>query len=81
MVDEKGGDDKIVGVCVDDPAYAQYTTLSELPPHIMKELDRFFRDYKTLEEKHVDVDRFYDRERALAIIRESRAAYERGEGR
>jgi inorganic pyrophosphatase len=81
MVDEKGGDDKIVGVCVDDPAYAQYQKLEELPPHIMKELDRFFRDYKTLEEKQVDVDRFYDRDKALVIIRESRAAYERGEGR
>jgi inorganic pyrophosphatase len=81
MVDDKGGDDKIVAVCIDDPSYAQYTKLEELPPHIMKELDRFFRDYKTLEEKLVEVDRFYDRERALAIISESRAAYDRGEGR
>ncbi|HSD86356.1 MAG TPA: inorganic diphosphatase [Kofleriaceae bacterium] len=81
MVDDKGGDDKIVGVCIDDPAYAQYQTLDELPPHIMKELDRFFRDYKTLEEKAVEVDRFYDQKRALEIIAEARAAYDRGEGR
>jgi len=81
MVDDKGGDDKIVAVCIDDPAYSQYQKLDELPPHIMKELDRFFRDYKALEEKHVDVDRFYGQERAFEIIRESRAAYERGEGR
>lgn len=81
MVDEKGGDDKIVAVCIDDPAYAQYQLLEELPPHVMKELDRFFRDYKTLEEKAVDVDRFYDRDKAISIIAESRAAYERGEGR
>jgi len=81
MVDDKGGDDKIVAVCIDDPAYSQYETLEQLPPHIMKELDRFFRDYKMLEEKRVDVDRFYDQKRALAIIQESRDAYERGEGR
>ncbi len=81
MVDEMGGDDKIVAVCIDDPAYAQYDNLDQLPPHIMKELDRFFRDYKTLEHKMVDVDRFYDQQRAIEIIRESRAAYERGEGR
>jgi inorganic pyrophosphatase len=79
MVDDKGGDDKIVAVCVDDPAYADYTNLDQLPAHVMRELDRFFRDYKTLEEKLVEVDRFYDQERALAIIAESRAAYERGE--
>jgi inorganic pyrophosphatase len=81
MVDDKGGDDKIVAVCVDDPAYADYTTLDQLPSHVMRELDRFFRDYKTLEEKLVEVDRFYDQQRAIAIIAESRAAYERGEGR
>ena len=79
MVDDMGGDDKIVAVCVDDPAYAQYETLEQLPPHIMKELDRFFRDYKTLEEKKVDVDKFYDRKKALEIIQTSRDAYERGE--
>jgi inorganic pyrophosphatase len=81
MVDDKGGDDKIVGVCIDDPAYSQYESLEQLPPHIMKELDRFFRDYKTLEHKAVDVDRFYDQQRALQIIQEARDAYERGEGR
>jgi inorganic pyrophosphatase len=81
MVDDKGGDDKIVAVCIDDPAYAQYQNLGDLPPHVMKELDRFFRDYKTLEDKRVDVESFYDRDTALKIIRETRAAYERGEGR
>lgn len=75
MVDEMGGDDKIIGVCVDDPAYEQYQSLDELPHHVVKELDRFFRDYKTLEEKIVDVDRFYDRDRALEIIEASRRAY------
>jgi inorganic pyrophosphatase len=81
MVDDKGGDDKIVAVCIDDPSYSQYETLEQLPPHIMRELDRFFRDYKMLEEKRVDVDRFYNQKRAFEIIEESRAAYARGEGR
>jgi inorganic pyrophosphatase len=81
MIDDKGGDDKIVGVCVDDPAYEQYKSLDELPPHVMKELDRFFRDYKTLEEKMVEVDRFYGCDKAFEIIQASRDAYDRGEGR
>src|SRR3977135_1381160 len=49
MTDDKGGDDKIVAVCIDDPAVAHYTEINELPPHVMRELDRFFRDYKALE--------------------------------
>jgi inorganic pyrophosphatase len=80
MVDDKGGDDKIVAVCIDDPAYAHYETIKSLPPHILKELDRFFRDYKMLEDKRVDVEEFYGRDRALDVITASRAAYDRGEG-
>lgn len=81
MVDDKGGDDKIIAVCVDDPAYETYTKLEQLPPHVMKELDRFFRDYKILEEKRVDIEDFYGLDEALKIIAASRAAYDRGEGR
>ncbi|HTL35641.1 MAG TPA: inorganic diphosphatase, partial [Kofleriaceae bacterium] len=66
-------------VCIDDPAYAQYERLDQIPQHVMKELDRFFRDYKTLEDKRVDVERFYGHERAFEIIQKSRDAYERGE--
>jgi inorganic pyrophosphatase len=79
MVDDKGGDDKIIAVCIDDPAYASYQRLDELPPHITKELDRFFRDYKVLEAKAVDVETFYPTEHALEVIRGARAAYDRGE--
>lgn len=83
MSDEKGGDDKIVAVCIDDPAYAHYQTLAELPPHLTRELDRFFRDYKVLEGKggQVDVGAMYGLDEALAVIRSSRDAYDRGEGR
>ena len=84
MVDDKGGDDKIIAVCVDDPAYAHYHTVGALPPHVIRELDRFFRDYKSLEGKKgeaVEVGEMYDLTRALEVIRASRAAYDRGEGR
>src|SRR5580704_2020186 len=51
MADDAGGDHKIIGVCIDDPAYESYQRLDQLPPHITKELERFFRDYKVLENK------------------------------
>ena len=82
MVD-KGGDDKIIGVCIDDPAYAHYDSVQALPPHVLRELDRFFRDYKILEgtQDAVEVGEMYGRERALEVISASRAAYDRGEWR
>lgn len=81
MADDKGGDDKIIAVCIDDPAYADYSALDQVPKHVMKELDRFFRDYKILEDKRVDIEDFYGLDRALEIITAARAAYDRGEGR
>lgn len=84
MVDDKGGDDKIVAVCVDDPAYAHYETTRALPPHILLELDRFFRDYKQLEGKKaeaVEVGEMYGLLQAIEVIQKSRAAYDRGAGR
>jgi inorganic pyrophosphatase len=82
MVD-KGGDDKIVAVCIDDPAYAHYDSVHALPPHVLRELDRFFRDYKILEGKQdeVQVGDMYGRDHALDVIRDARAAYDRGAGR
>ena len=79
MTDDKGGDDKIVAVCVDDPAVAHYTAIAELPPHVMRELERFFTDYKVLEGKRSEVGDMYDTARALAVIQRAREAYERGE--
>jgi inorganic pyrophosphatase len=80
MTDDKGGDDKIVAVCIDDPAVAHYGATGELPPHVMRELDRFFRDYKALEGKHSEVGELYGKAEALAVMQRAREAYDRGEG-
>ncbi len=75
MTDDKGGDDKIIAVCIDDPAFSHYWKLGELPPHVMRELDRFFRDYKILEDKRVEVEEFYDVDAAMIVIKRAVAAY------
>ncbi|MEX0878374.1 MAG: inorganic diphosphatase [Thermoanaerobaculia bacterium] len=77
MSDQGEKDDKIVAVHVDDPEYADYTSIDELPLHRMAEMRRFFQDYKALEQKIVIVDEFLGREEALGVIREAMAFYER----
>lgn len=37
-------DDKIIAVCADDPEYRHYTDISQLPPHRLQEIRRFFED-------------------------------------
>jgi inorganic pyrophosphatase len=50
--------------------------LKDAPPHAMLEINRFFLDYKVLEEKEVVVDPFEGRERALTVIRQALVDYE-----
>jgi inorganic pyrophosphatase len=75
MRDEKGIDDKIVSVSVRDPAYAEYTDKGQLPPHILREIRRFFEDYKVLEHKQVIVEDMLGVGDAVRIIREALDLY------
>ena len=69
MRDEKGLDDKIVAVSVRDPAFADYRDQAELPGHILREVRRFFEDYKALENKQVVVEELLGPEDAVRTIR------------
>ena len=74
MHDEKGLDDKIIAVHVDDPAFAEYTHVREVPKHVLVELRRFFLDYKTLENKRVEVDELlgpFEANKAIRVAIES----------
>lgn len=81
MRDDKGIDDKIIAVHVDDPAYAGFHGIKELAPHRLRELQRFFMDYKTLEGKTVEVDEPLGPEEAMRVLREAIALYNREHNR
>jgi len=75
MRDEKGLDDKIIAVHVDDPAFAQYTHIDQLMPHTLLELRRFFEDYKALENKVVTVRDFQGPENAVKVVTDAMEGY------
>jgi inorganic pyrophosphatase len=75
MFDGKEKDAKIISVARHDMSVNHINELSELPPHTLVELKRFFEDYKTLEEKEVTVEQFLKREEAYRIINESLEYY------
>jgi len=77
MRDEKGVDDKIVAVSVHDPAFADYTDQGQLPGHVLREVRRFFEDYKTLENKQVVVEDLQGPAEAVRIIRDALELYRR----
>ena len=77
MRDEMGEDDKIIAVHVDDPDYVSYRDIKELPPHRLRELHRFFMDYKVLEGKAVEVETPLGSVEALKSLRDAIAYYAR----
>jgi inorganic pyrophosphatase len=75
MRDDKGLDDKILAVSVRDPAFADYTDKSQLPAHLLREVKRFFQDYKVLENKQVVIEDLLGPSEAIGIINEALALY------
>jgi inorganic pyrophosphatase len=75
MRDQGEADDKIIAVHANDPEYVHYNSITELAPHRMMEVSRFFQDYKVLENKIVEIDHFLDRDDALRVILEAIELY------
>ena len=75
MWDEKGPDEKILCVPVADPHWNYIGNLSDVPPHLLKEIEHFFAIYKELEAKKTGVEGWEDRESAVKIINESYQRY------
>ncbi len=72
MSDDKGVDDKVVCVPLEDPNWNHMQSLEDLPSSLTREIAHFFEIYKQPEGKEVIVDGWYDRAEALEVIAEAR---------
>ena len=83
MRDEKGMDDKIICVPLEDPNWNGLEDLDDLPALLRQEITQFFSIYKDLEGKEVVVDGWRPKDEALAEIAASRERFARSaaEGR
>jgi inorganic pyrophosphatase len=75
MTDEKGVDEKILCVPLYDPQWNHIKELKDIPPHLLKEIEHFFKIYKDLEDKPTKVEGWDGRESAIKIIKKSQKAY------
>ena len=75
MWDEKGSDEKILCIPINDPLWNHIRTLKEVSPHLLKEIEHFFKIYKDLEDKKTGVEGWRNREAAVKIIHESQKRY------
>ncbi|MES2614882.1 MAG: inorganic diphosphatase, partial [Bdellovibrionota bacterium] len=78
MTDGGDNDDKILAVHADDPQYKHINDLEELKqfnPHLLQEIEQFFKIYKLLDNKKVDVHGWVGRADAEKIVEKSIKLY------
>ncbi len=79
MRDGGDSDDKILAVHADDPHFKHIKTWDDFKvfhPHLVKEIEHFFKTYKLLDNKTVEVLGWFGKEEAEKIILESMQLYQ-----
>lgn len=70
MSDDKGKDEKLLAVPVDDPRLNHIQRLEDMPPHILREIEHFFQVYKDLENKETIIEGWKDEVFAKKLYQE-----------
>lgn len=81
MWDEKGPDEKILGVPIFDPQWNYINSLSDVPPHILLEIEHFFQVYKELEKKKTGIEGWEDVDKAWEVIKKAQERYKEKEAK
>ncbi len=76
MEDDKGVDDKVLCVPLQDPAWNGLEQLEDLSEQLRDEIAHFFSVYKDLEQKKVKVDGWYSRQDAIEEIEAARKRHD-----
>ncbi|WP_342268658.1 inorganic diphosphatase [Spiroplasma endosymbiont of Aspidapion aeneum] len=75
MIDAGEIDTKLFGVFADDPRFNDYKTLNDVPKHLRDEIENFFLQYKTLQNKQVKINGWGSEKEALVELRECRERF------
>lgn len=76
MSDDKGPDEKVLAVPVDDPRFNEVHSLEDVAPHTLKEIEHFFRVYKDLENKETKIIGWKDAAFAKQLYQECLDRYQ-----
>ena len=79
MWDEHGPDAKILCVPLGDPLWNHIETLDDAPPHLLIEIEHFFKIYKELEHKKTGVEGWHGLDEALKTIFDAQCRFKQNE--
>lgn len=69
MRDEKGVDEKILGVPLADPRFDEINDITQVQKHWLAEIENFFSTYKLLEKKETSVEDWKDARTAREVLK------------
>jgi inorganic pyrophosphatase len=75
MIDDGDSDAKIIAVPEKDPRWDDVKDLKDINKHTLKEIEHFFKTYKQIQNKDVQIDGFGDKEKAIEAINTSLELY------
>jgi inorganic pyrophosphatase len=77
--DDDGNDPKVIACPINkiSPNYKDLNNLEQLSEHLQKKLSYFFSHYKDLENKHVKINGFLTKEKALEIYELSKINFKK----
>ncbi len=75
MNDSGDSDDKVIGVPVNDPRWAQVKDINDVNPHTLKVIQHFYENYKKLQNKVVTVSGFEGKDAAQKAVQKSVKLY------
>ncbi|MGD1849809.1 MAG: inorganic diphosphatase [Cyanophyceae cyanobacterium] len=68
MIDGGEADEKMLCVPVDDPRYAEVKSIKDIAPHRLEEIAEFFRTYKNLQKKAVEIGAWHDASEVAPLV-------------
>ena len=74
MIDDDEADDKLIGVYAKDHT-KKWDDLSDVPEHMIKQIEEFFLTYKNLKGGKVSITGFKDKAAAFEILKDSQKMY------
>lgn len=77
MVDGNYNDDKILAVAYNDPNLNHYKEISDVPTHLINEIEHFFSVYKNLEHKSTTGFKIEEKKEAISIIEKALSNYQK----
>lgn len=75
MIDGGDGDAKVLAVPTEDPRFKNTKNISDLEPHLLDEISHFFKVYKDLQGKKVEVGAWKDAKAAEEVVNKSFRLY------